>query len=301
MLRISVDIGGTSLRVALIDDRRGIVERRTLATPRADNPDDFSGTYAALLEGLAGEIAALRRPWSHADESHLTSIGVALAGIVDPRDGAVVRSVNLPYCEGHPLAQDLAQRCGAEVWLCTDIQAATWAEFTASSRPAAFGHLRLGTGVGYAEIRDGRFAALARKPGRHLDALRLGDAWDRPCACGLHGCLEAYVSRSALKARSADSPIDEWAIESALTEVVGSLRRRLGGNALLVFGGGLIEEYPAIQEHFRVLCAHPGGREVAELRAAQCDDDAGLLGAASLACAGLAPWASPPSDLPSAT
>lgn len=289
------------MRVALVDDRRGIVERRTLATPRAGNPDDFSETYVALLESLAGEIVALRRPWLRAGESHHASIGVALAGIVDPRAGTVVRSVNLPYCEGRALAKDLALRCAAEVRLCTDIQAATWAEFTACARPAVFGHLRLGTGVGYAEIRGGHFAVLARAPGRHLDALRLGDAWDRPCPCGLRGCLEAYVSRSSLKPRSLDIRIDGQVIEAVLTEAVGSLRRRLGCNALLVFGGGLIEEYPAIKEHLRVLCAIPGERDVAELRAAQCDDDAGLLGAASLACAGSAPWLSPPSDLTAAS
>ncbi|MCC7293144.1 MAG: ROK family protein [Phycisphaerales bacterium] len=301
MLRISVDIGGTRSRVALIDDRRGIVGRRALPTPRADHANRFDELYAALLEGLAGEIAALRCPQPHIGESHSAPIGVALAGIVDPSQGTVVRSVNLPYCEGRPLAKDLALHRAAEVRLFTDIQAATWAEFIACSRPAVFGHLRLGTGVGYAEIRNGRFASLARAPGRHLDPLRLGDAWDRPCGCGSRGCLEAYVSRSALRAQAADNRIDARMIESALSESVGSLRRRLGDSALLVYGGGLIEEYPAIHEHLRGLCALPVGREFAELRAAQCGDDAGLLGAASLACAGSAPWASPPSDLPSAS
>lgn len=306
MRLIGVDIGGTATRVGLIDvsqNAAAVIERAERATtdapvsaPGSPSPRPPSAGPAAApqdqrLVSLVEWIAAQVRPWAGSRVVGCeapSAIGVAVAGIVDVDAGVVVRSVNAPFLEGRALLDLLRHATHLPVHLSTDIAAAAWAEYRAASpTPARFGHLRFGTGVGYARIDEGRFISFAREPGRHLDALRVQERSLelRPCPCGSTGCLEAYTSRSALRgvveAEPSGGPRRAKVID-ATRSVVNRLCSSLGPQGALILGGGTLIEHAWLFDAL-LIRDEDTDQGPASVSRGRCGDDAGLLGAGLLA------------------
>ena len=93
------------------------------------------------------------------------AIGIAVPGLLDADQEAVLRSVNLPFLERIPLRRMLEERLDRRVTLTTDAQACCLAEYQAHRpRVSRFVHLRFGTGIGCAVVR-GNQAELLRRDG----------------------------------------------------------------------------------------------------------------------------------------
>lgn len=290
MRLIGVDIGGTATRAGLINlssTGAAIIERAERATVDASTADSIEQRWVSLVGWISEQVRRLTR---NADPQATapTVLGVAVAGIVDAESGVVVRSVNAPFLEGRALSDALRRSTNLPVHLSTDIAAAAWAEHRAvAPAPARFGHLRFGTGVGYAQIEQNHFLSLPRVPGRHLDALRVQaeGVERRTCPCGSSGCLEAYVSRAALRSMVAAS--DSGGRERAMAiEATRSVVRRLcgdlGTSGVLVIGGGTLIEHAWLADALLGSDAEPGDGQ-ARVTHATCGDDAGALGAGLLA------------------
>jgi len=287
MPALGVDIGGTSMRLAAIDGEGRILDRRAAPTPGP--PVDRQAAYRAVIRFILDGVRELRAAGAAVSCAASAPIGIACAGILADDGGSILRSVNLGFLEGRDLRSTLRAELGGAVELFTDIAAATWGEYQALTRPPArFGHLRLGTGAGYAQIQDGAFVPLHRRKGQHLDILRAhacGSA--RPCRCGATGCLETYVSRDALRRHTAEERSTSFAqMLLALESVVAAIRRRLGRDGILAVGGGLLEEYPILAESLGETPAHAPLHEEpsapARMVRARLADDAGVIGAARL-------------------
>lgn len=182
MKAIGIDIGGTTIKFALIDDNSSIIAQAQKPSPHGD-PASLADRVAELI-------------WENGAAAGIP-IGVACAGDVDNTSGLVTAD-NLGW-EQVPLGPLLAERLGRPVFLEQDSHAAMMAEWENGSlrgqRNALY--LTLGTGIGGGAIVDGKpyreIKRIASEYG-HMITHADGD----PCPCGERGCYERYASTSAL-------------------------------------------------------------------------------------------------------
>jgi glucokinase len=300
MIAIGIDVGGTQTRVAAADrSGRVLARRRRLAdrTPAGNALIDWLDRAVAEVCGEARRI-----------DAEIRSIGLALPGIIDRQRGVVVRSVNLSFLEGRPIAEELRRCTGLAVRLMTDADAATWAEYLACPPCLrGFVHLRLGTGIACGVVTDGSLQDLSVGRAGHLDALIVDHRPDAAtCRCGKRGCLETVASGVALTERGRRAGFenglrdlhqgwerqDQVAMKiiqdaaAGLSVALGNLARRFGPEVISV-GGGVASQLPVLLEtaldHFRVSDT-PNAFDVKPSVQRSClGDDAGAIGAALLA------------------
>jgi glucokinase len=186
---LGFDIGGTKCVLVVADHNARICARSRI-------PMRFSGDWRADLETLVGSARELLREAGAAGP--LEGIGVAAPGPVDRASGVLLNPPNLPGWHDVPIRSVLAEAFGVPVRIENDANAAALAEhrFGAGRGVRDLVYLTMSTGVGGGVICNGELvrgaSGFAGELG-HLPIVRNG----RRCACGLRGCLEAYVGGHA--------------------------------------------------------------------------------------------------------
>ena len=182
--RLVVDIGASSMKVALWDGRR---------LWRVDRTDFGSAT--AKPDWIAQRLRSKLRSWG---EPPIRSAVVGVPGLVDPEHRVVLTSVNLGW-RNYPLASLLSKALGIPVRVETDIflAARAEAEVGAGRNSTDFVYVNLGTGVSNVRM-------LRKEPqlGAHGLAANLGHAplfsgrdrrAQRLCGCGRPYCVESVI------------------------------------------------------------------------------------------------------------
>jgi glucokinase len=189
---VAVDVGGTTLKGALLDPGATVVHRARRRTPAGDT-GRVVDEIVALIEALAAAGADRFGPGA------VARAGLAVPGLVDEERGIALRAVNLPWRDLE-LAAEVTARTGLPVTLCHDVRAAAAAEAAlGSGRGAAdFLLVAIGTGIGAALVVGGE-----PYRGGHGRAGELGhvvvDPSGPPCGCGARGCVEAIASATAIE------------------------------------------------------------------------------------------------------
>jgi glucokinase len=200
---IGIDLGGTNLKVAVVDADGRALAKDTQECDVARGPEHVMAQMGAICEEL------LR----HADcpRQQVRGVGLGTPGPLDLDKGEIVWAANLPGWRNVPIRDSLSRVLRLPVILENDANAAAFGEFWAG---AGRDHgdmvlLTLGTGVGSGVIVDGKLLR-----GHFENAGELGhwimDAEGLPCPCGQRGCLEQYASASAV-GRRALAAIEEGA------------------------------------------------------------------------------------------
>jgi polyphosphate glucokinase len=208
-LGVGVDVGGSSIKCALVDVKTGafVGERFSTPTPAHDSTDK-------LLEALAAVVANL--PQEHA-------VGLAFPSVI--RSGVVRTAANLNKSWiGKSLAALAAERLGRAVTALNDADAAGMAELkfgAARDVPGTVLVLTLGTGIGSALFIDGKLV-----PNTELGHLQVVGQEAEKRASG-----RAKVENSL--------SWDGWAIE--LNLVLKEMHALLWPD-LIVLCGGITEE-----------------------------------------------------------
>ncbi|MEO0053702.1 MAG: ROK family protein [candidate division WOR-3 bacterium] len=210
---LGADIGGTNIKVGLVDEAGRIVARRRLRT----DPQAPPGT---VLERLARTALAM------AEKHEVAGFGIGIAGLVDHRYGIVYTSPNLPGWERVPVKDTLARLCRLPVFCANDANAVALGEwlFGAARGSANALVITLGTGVGTGIIAEGRLLLGANHYAGELGHTVIFPN-GVPCPCGNRGCLERYVGAEAIVNRG--------------RRLLRLQQRRLasGRNQLTLFGG----------------------------------------------------------------
>jgi glucokinase len=194
-IRAGVDLGGTKIQAAIVDDENEILGQARRPTPIDGEP-----------AGVADEIVAAVREACEAaaiEPGSLAAIGVGSPGVVDGSAGTVAHARNLPGWEGvFALGPTLTNALGPPVFLGNDVDVAVEAEFLlGAGKPySSIIGVWWGTGVGGGIILDG-------KPWHGRDAAgEIGHTVVKMngarCPCGRRGCLEAYAGRAAMEERA---------------------------------------------------------------------------------------------------
>ena len=184
-LSVGIDIGGTSVRAAVVDDHCRLLEVLAQPTPR---------TVAGTEDMLADMVVEL------GGRHEIGAVGLAVAGFVSTDRQRVMFAPHLAW-RHDPVPARLGRRVGLPVVMDHDVNSAAWAEYrygAAADSPVAL-LVALGTGIGTGLVVDGQIYR-----GAHGVAPELGHVVmvpdGRPCPCGKRGCLERYCSGTALAA-----------------------------------------------------------------------------------------------------
>ncbi len=188
---IGIDIGGTKIAAALINQAGKVINRTKMATPKKVKPSDI---YACVIDA-ADELL-------HAQgmaRSALKGIGVGVPGIVDTRNHHILAAPNINLT-GFPLAAMLRRRFRVKVAMANDVNAGLLGEAwlgVARGLTEVVG-IFPGTGVGGAVLSEGRLLLGAQGAATELGHV-IVDINGPLCHCGNYGCLEALASRWAIE------------------------------------------------------------------------------------------------------
>ena len=177
---IGIDLGGTSLRVALVSEEGEIV--RKIKKSSAEE----------ILPSLLDTIEEVRH-------GEISGIGLGVAGIVDRKNGRVFSSPNLHAVEGIDLVDGIQRKFNVPVYIENDANVATLGEKLsgAGKNFQNFVLLTLGTGIGGGIIYKGKLLDVSAELG-HMSI----NAEAEKCSCGNIGCLENYASARAMIAKT---------------------------------------------------------------------------------------------------
>ncbi|HYN15855.1 MAG TPA: ROK family protein [Terriglobales bacterium] len=186
---IGVDLGGTNLRIAAVDERGTLLEKTTTGTQVARGRDYVINEMCEAIRATAAKFSS----------STLAGIGIGVPGIIDMDTGMLRESPNLPGWHDYPVRDEIERRLGTKVILENDANAAALGEkwLGAARDYDDMLMLTLGTGVGGGIVLGGRIwhgmRGMAGEPG-HITVEPEGP----PCPCGNRGCLEQFASATAV-------------------------------------------------------------------------------------------------------
>lgn len=216
-MRIGVDLGGTKIEAALLDEAGTVRFRRRIEAPQQD--------YAATVAAVAGLV---KRACSEAGGD--ASVGIGIPGTISPATG-LVKNANSTWLNGQPLDRDLGLALGRPVRIANDANCFALSEAVdgaAAGAHAVFGVI-LGTGVGGGLVIGGRVLTGANAIAGEWGHNPL--PWPTPaelpgpaCWCGRRGCIETWSSGPAL-ARTHMESTGQYLTASEIAE------RAAAGNA----------------------------------------------------------------------
>jgi glucokinase len=187
---IGVDLGGTNLRIAAVNQQGDLMEKVTLGTRVALGKDHVIGEMCGAIRVLAAKYGA---------SFALQGIGIGVPGIIDMKTGMLRDSPNLPGWAETPVRAEIERLLGTRVILENDANVAALGEkwLGAARDVDDMAMLTLGTGVGGGIVLKGRIwhgmTGMAGEFG-HMTVEPEGP----PCGCGNRGCVEQYASATAV-------------------------------------------------------------------------------------------------------
>jgi glucokinase len=207
MHSVGIDIGGTKIAGALVDDAGKIVHELRVPSPIQDSTQ--------MIEAIAKVISELTL--SH----QVVGVGVAAAGFLDADREVMFHAPNIAAWRNEPLKSRIQEKTSFPVLLENDANAAGWAEyrFGAGRGVQSMIMLTIGTGVGGAIISEGRLLKGGFGIGGELGHVPAVPGGKR-CGCGLEGCLEAYASGTALLQAARDLADSNDPLGARLRELI---------------------------------------------------------------------------------
>lgn len=195
-LFLGIDIGGTSIKIGLVDMAGQTLAYRTVAT-------DPRHGYAAALERMDAAIGSIIEALGLKPHD-VKRIGMGIPGMINAKCGDLYAAHNLPTWDNTPVAVLLKEHIGIPVTLVNDANAAAYGEFWIGRgrEHHSLAMVTLGTGVGGGIVVDDQLIGGAHDFGGEVGHLIINANDDsRLCGCGQRGHLEAYCSATAVKNR----------------------------------------------------------------------------------------------------
>ena len=307
---LAVDLGGTNLRVAVVDTQGNLTHRQQAPTESDRGHESVLERMAELVQGVA-EDAGL---------PGAAPVGIASPGPINPRDGTVYFTPNLPGWRNVRLAPSIERLTGRRTVAANDANCAGLGEvaFGAATGYTDVVYIGIGTGVGGAVVSNGNLIDGIRGLGAELGHMCV--AMDGPrCTCGAIGCLESYVAGwaiaregqlvattadgDAIRSLAGDGRIHAGVIKKAaengdpaaryilaragraLGAAIGALTNIFNPQLIVIGGGVAAVGAPLLDPAKEAMVSYSfhAMREDLTIVDAALGDDGGLFGAAALA------------------
>lgn len=310
-LTLGIDLGGTGIKLGLVDLQGKLWRTIKFSTPPKPDPQEVATLIIDQAQGLIQRVG----------KKVIRGIGIGAAGDVEPEKGIIRMSPNLNW-HNVPLKALLNRHLKYPIVIDNDANVAAWAAYVVEAKRRVKNLLcvTLGTGVGGGIVINGElYRGTTGSAGEigHMTLFPEGV----PCNCGNMGCLERYVgakgmveeARRAIQAGEVTliprlvnndlSKIDPLILQQAACQndrlalhLWGQVGERLGIslaaliNVLnpewIVLAGGLSRAGPLLLEPLRrtiLKRAFPTPAAAAKLIVSKLDQDLGMVGAGLIA------------------
>lgn len=189
---LAIDIGGTKLAAALVDEAGSILRSDTRPTPRSDVMSALAALIKEVMDDGPPPLAA----------------GIGCAGPVDLAAGTV-SPVNMPSWRGFPLRREVRELTGLPTVLAGDAQCFALGEhwLGAGRDCASLLGVVVSTGIGGGLVIDGVPLLGPTGNAGHVGHMSI-DPYGERCECGGRGCVERY---------SSGPNMTRWALENGWT------------------------------------------------------------------------------------
>ncbi|CAM3883138.1 ROK family protein [Alkalicoccus chagannorensis] len=203
MSRIGIDIGGTTIKAALVSNDGRVEDFCSAATP--DRPDEAVKKVQGWLEGWLQEAPG--------------AVGMAAPGPLDPDRGIFLDPPNLPGWHGFPIVEKMQKAIPRTFLLENDANAAAVGEYLAGAGAGAASmvFITISTGVGGGIVNGDRLLVGADRNAAEIGNMIIAD--ESPEQEGMNqGAWESLASGTALQAKALEAG---YATAAALTEAAG--------------------------------------------------------------------------------
>jgi glucokinase len=195
---LALDIGGTKLAVGVVKPDGSVHGLVIEPTRRAEG---HARTLRRLFDmgHRAVEIAGLR-------PAGIGGVGISCGGPLDAAAGVLLCPPHLPGWTDVPIGPMASVEFGVPAYLENDATAGAWGEyrFGAGQGVDSMVYMTVSTGVGGGAVIDGRLHRGAAGNGGEFGHIMVRPG-GRSCTCGRNGCVEAYVSGTAIAERAAET------------------------------------------------------------------------------------------------
>ena len=180
----AIDVGGTSIKAALVSERFEVVASKTTSTPK----DDPIGIETArAIAAIVSELSTTKL---------VGAVGFAVPGSLDEEHGISRWTGNLGW-KDLPIRELVANEVHLPVAFGHDVRSGALAELR---NGAAKGFQQsifvpIGTGIAAALVIDGEIRSSNGYAGE-IGHMYVGH--ELPCVCGLSGCLETISSAAGI-------------------------------------------------------------------------------------------------------
>lgn len=178
---LGVDMGGTLIKIAIVDDKANVIEEAVVNT-------DINASPKSVIENIVEVFKKFK------NYNKVKTIGIGIAGDIDFKQGIVRLSPNLPKWNKVQLKKDIEKMTGKKVFVDNDANTAAigayWLDIKAKADNIVC--VTLGTGVGGGIIINKKlFRGNSGTAGEigHITVEPEG----RKCNCGNYGCAETYI------------------------------------------------------------------------------------------------------------
>src|SRR5258706_4388195 len=194
-LALGIDMGGTGIKLGLVDPQGRLLKSLRLPTPTESSPEEIAHVVADQAQALLRD-ANLKR---------IVGIGVGCAGDIDPIRGVVRISPNLGWNQV-PLKALLSKRLKRPILLDNDANVAAWAAYSVEAKRKVKNLIcvTLGTGIGGGLVIDGKLYHGATGTAGEIGHMTLYPG-GIPCTCGNVGCVERYIGAKAMAKEAKDA------------------------------------------------------------------------------------------------
>lgn len=192
--KIGVDVGGTNVKIALVDKKGGIVYSNTV-------PTRVEMGYEYTISNIKQAIYDLMKETKTSKEV-IEGIGFGFPGQVDCENGIVRIAPNIPGWVNVPIASIIEQEFGIPTRVDNDVRCAALGElnFGAGRGCQNLICITVGTGIGSGLIINGKLVRGANNAAGEIGHIKLQMQNGPICGCGDTGCLEAFASGPAIVA-----------------------------------------------------------------------------------------------------
>lgn len=294
---IGVDIGGTKIAIAIVDETGDIKNHIIINTDTTVGPEKVIAEINTEINNL---IQTNNIPMDS-----IQGIGIGSPGPLDVNKGEITNPPNLPW-KDVPIVQMVESYFNLPVKLENDANAATLAEqwIGAGASIHNFVYMTVSTGIGAGIISDGHLLI-----GESGNAGDIGHTVVDPtfgyCRCGQEGCLEVVASGTAIAKNGSEIMGESLTTKeifdlyhSGQTEIIEFIDRvfeRLGAGCVslintldteaIIIGGGVSNIgdllFDTLQNYVGRYALNPKGRQT-KIIPAKLKQNPGVIGAAAL-------------------
>lgn len=187
---IGIDLGGTKISGAIADIDGNIINKYTIPTNANEGEQVVLNRIMSVIDNLSIKLGE--------DLSKIKAIGIGSPGPLDPKNGMIITTPNLPF-KNFKLVEPIKNKYNIPTFLDNDANVAAVGEYMlgAGKGTENMVYITVSTGIGGGAIINGKIYR-----GNTYNALEVGHMTIVPdgpkCNCGNHGCVEAVASGTAI-------------------------------------------------------------------------------------------------------